>query len=80
VQAADTVVKRRLKARELQADVVSDARLEDYDVLTGLYQAPKELKGSLCVAVQTVTSPEHTVARALARLAQAQLGRRDRSP
>lgn len=80
VQAADTVVKRRLRARELQADVVSDARLEDYDALTGLYQAPKELKGSLCVAVQTGTSPEHTVARALARLAQAQLGRRDRSP
>lgn len=80
VQAADTVVKRRLKAREWQADVVSDARLEDYDALSGLYQAPKELKGSLCVAVQTGTSPEHTVARTLARLAQAQLGRRDRSP
>jgi uncharacterized protein len=69
VRAGDAAVKRRLKSREAEAGEVSDARLEDFANLTGLYQPPKELKPDICVAVRTGTTPERTLARALRALA-----------
>jgi hypothetical protein len=69
MRAGDATVKRRLKSREAEAGEVSDARLEDFANLTGLYQPPKELKPDICVAVRTGTTPERTLARALRALA-----------
>lgn len=72
VRAGDATVKRRLKSRQARTDEVSDARLEDFAGLAGLYQPPKELKPDLCVTVCTGTTPERTAARALKALAQLQ--------
>lgn len=39
----DEVARQRLRQREGQAGVVSDARLEDFDALADRYEAPREL-------------------------------------
>jgi aminoglycoside phosphotransferase family enzyme/predicted kinase len=69
VQAPDRVVKQRLVVREAKADEISDARLEDYAALTGLYEPPAELPAKTCVHVRTTGTIEETLAKALTMLA-----------
>jgi len=42
-QASDEVVKSRLKIRDKENDIVSDARLEDFETLDSRYEPPKEI-------------------------------------
>lgn len=70
-QADDDTVKQRLQAREARPDQVSDARLEDFEMLTRLYEPPRELAGSRLLAVSTIASLETTLA--LKALVQAQV-------
>lgn len=72
-QAGDEAVKRRLKAREAAANEVSDARFEDFQMLTSLYDPPRELALPTCVGIRTNASAGETVCRALIGLIRAQL-------
>lgn len=71
-QARDAVVKQRLRAREASPGEVSDARLEDFAMLNGLYEPPVELPAEHCVTVRSEGSLEQTVTQALKNLARRQ--------
>ena len=72
-QVSNTAVKQRLRAREAKPDEVSDARLEDFDTLTRLYQPPIELPASQCVKAHTSGPLDQRVTRALQNLARLQV-------
>jgi aminoglycoside phosphotransferase family enzyme/predicted kinase len=42
-QTSDEVVKSRLKTRDKEGDIVSDARLEDFEMLDSRYEPPNEI-------------------------------------
>ncbi len=67
-QAKDDRVKGRLAKREAKADEISDARLEDFDMLTRLYEPPTELTGSQSLTVRTTSPLEETLTFALKAL------------
>lgn len=67
-QAEDDRVKERLAKREAKADEISDARLEDFDMLTRLYEPPTELTGSQSLTVRTTSPLEETLTFALKAL------------
>ena len=69
-QASNAAVKQRLRAREAKPDEVSDARLEDFDMLTRLYEPPLELPAGHCVKVRTSGPLDQTVTKALQSLAR----------
>ncbi|HRI15785.1 MAG TPA: AAA family ATPase [Verrucomicrobiota bacterium] len=68
-QASDAAVRRRLSARETKADEISDARREDYAMLTRLYEPPVELPLEHYVRVRTTNRLDATVTKALQSLA-----------
>ena len=70
-QASNDAVKQRLRARETKPDEVSDARLEDFDMLTHLYEPPLELTNDQRIKINTATPLDQTVTRALKGLAKA---------
>jgi hypothetical protein len=72
-QASNAVVQRRLRAREAKPDEVSDARLEDFAMLTRLYEPPAELSARQCVKVHSSGPLEQTVTNALQSLARRQV-------
>lgn len=72
-QASDLVVKQRLKTHAARADEVSDAHLEDFQTLKGMYEPPLELAAGCCVKVRTTSQPEQTVTRTLQALARLRL-------
>jgi predicted kinase len=72
-QASNAAVKQRLRAREVKPGEVSDARLEDFAMLTALYQPPDELSAGRCVKVRTSGSLDWTVTSALRNLARRQV-------
>lgn len=74
-QASDMAVKRRLHERETKPDEISDARLEDFEMLTRRYETPVELSASQAVKIHTVGTIEKTVTKALQSLARLQIGR-----
>ena len=71
-QASNAAVKQRLRAREAGAGEVSDARLEDFGMLTGLYESPAELRAARCVKVRTTPPIDRTVLDTLRKLARIQ--------
>jgi len=72
-QANNAAVKQRLRAREAKPGEVSDARLEDFDSLTHLYEPPIELSAGQRVKVRTSGPLDQTVTRALQGLARLQV-------
>ncbi len=68
VTASDRTVRQRLRARETRSDEVSDARLEDFETLSRLYQPPLEVVASRHIRVNASGSVEATLARALREL------------
>jgi aminoglycoside phosphotransferase family enzyme/predicted kinase len=72
-QADDEAVKQRLQEREAQPDEVSDARLEDFEMLTRLYETPTELGGGQLLGVRTTERLGETVTSALKALVRMQL-------
>ncbi|HEY5743534.1 MAG TPA: AAA family ATPase, partial [Terrimicrobiaceae bacterium] len=67
--APDNVIRQRLKSREKKATEISDARLEDFRVLSGSYQAASELPRGEFLRVSTATTPELAAKQALKGLA-----------
>jgi hypothetical protein len=66
-------IKQRLQARETGSNVVSDARLEDFEMLTGLYEPPREWAERDLIRVCTTAPPQETLTGALKALAQFQV-------
>jgi hypothetical protein len=63
VQAPDHVLRERLRERETDDEVTSDARLEDFHKLTGSYVAPAELDDRTLIRVDgTRRLPEQLMA------------------
>jgi uncharacterized protein len=73
VRASNSAVKQRLRAREAKPDEVSDARLEDFGMLTRLYESLNELSAGQCAKVHTSGSLDQTVTKALRSLARIQV-------
>jgi uncharacterized protein len=69
-KASTKTIRQRLNERAGKTAQVSDARLEDFQVLSNLYEPPKELPGPEFVAIETSkTRPETTITKVLKALA-----------
>jgi aminoglycoside phosphotransferase family enzyme/predicted kinase len=69
-QAPDNAVKRRLKQRDRKAGEISDARIEDFEALSGSYEAPSELPEREFITAHTWKAPpEVTTVEVLKALA-----------
>ncbi len=60
-KAPDEVVKSRLNQRDQQDDVVSDARLEDFEILKKRYSPPSEIADENIISIQTDQPVEETI-------------------
>jgi hypothetical protein len=72
-RAGNAAVKQRLRAREAKPGEVSDARLEDFAMLTQVYEPPAELTAVQCARIRTGGSLDGTVMKALQSLARIQI-------
>lgn len=59
--APDSVIKSRLKKRDEEDDIVSDARLEDFETLDNRYSPPTEMENENLISVQTDQPVEETI-------------------
>ena len=75
LEAAPGTLRARLKARETAADIVSDARLEDFEALNARYQAPDALEDACHVIACADTDVEATTQAILEHLIQLELRR-----
>ncbi len=66
--APDEALKQRLDARTTQSDVVSDARAEDFEMLTARYEAPDALEDARHVRVSAHDNPDITTLDLLKQL------------
>jgi len=69
VTAPDDVLRARLAARASAEDVVSDARLEDFEKLSTHYQSPAADEDPALLSISSDAGPEQTHARVLEWLA-----------
>jgi predicted kinase len=69
-EADDDTIKERLQARQTRSNVVSDARLEDFEMLTRLYEPPREWAEGDFIQVFTAAPPEEALTCALKGLAR----------
>jgi predicted kinase len=69
-QAPDEVVKRRLEQREGASHEISDARLENFEMLTRSYEAPSETRTHHCLHIATDGPAAMTIAETLKELVQ----------
>ncbi|MCI0746062.1 MAG: AAA family ATPase [Verrucomicrobia subdivision 3 bacterium] len=68
-QADDQTVRNRLNAREAKPDEISDARLEDYEMLNSIYEPPTEFPARHCCGVATtIAEPVLHTLKWLARM------------
>jgi aminoglycoside phosphotransferase family enzyme/predicted kinase len=72
-QASDETIKDRLRSRNSQQDVVSDARLEDFATLDERYHAPNELDANQVIAVDTNRQVEETIEQLYQKLIEINL-------
>lgn len=71
-EAATKTLKMRLKRRDAAAFEISDARLEDFQMLNRSYEPPAELDAAHYFVVSTEMSPAEAVARTLKIMARRQ--------
>ena len=67
-QAPDEVIKRRLERRKGATRQISDARLENFEMLTRAYEAPSQTRAHYCLHVATDRSATVTVKETLKKL------------
>jgi uncharacterized protein len=72
-EAPDEVVRQRLEQREGATRVVSDARLEDFEMLMRSYEAPSEIQPRHCLHVATDRPTTVTIGQTLQELVLAGL-------
>jgi aminoglycoside phosphotransferase family enzyme/predicted kinase len=70
-KAGDPATRERLRAREKSRGVVSDARLEDREMLDAAYEKPDEMAD--CLSLENEGGVDKTIGRLLARLAERQV-------
>ncbi len=63
----ESVIRRRLKARESERDLDSDARIEHFESIRIRYQAPKELDPEFLIRIHTESELEDNLYAVLAR-------------
>ncbi len=73
--SSDEDVRHRLRLRDSEGDQVSDARLEDFEMLSGSYEAPDDLEDALHFRVGTDSHVDTTVEDALRHLIRLDLCR-----
>lgn len=66
--ADDATVRTRLRQREQAREVVSDARLDDFEMLNAHYEAPDALEDARHIHVISEDAPEVTTTEALKHL------------
>jgi uncharacterized protein len=66
--APDEVIKRRLEKRKGATHEISDARLEDFEMLTRAYEAPSRTRAQDCLRVATDRPSSVTVEETLKKL------------
>ena len=69
LNAGDAAIRRRLTERERTRAEISDARLDDFEQLTSIYERPSRAENVL--SVKTTTAPSTAVRTVLLQLAQA---------
>jgi uncharacterized protein len=67
-EAPDAALRQRLEQREGTTRVISDARLEDFEMLSRSYEAPVEIQTHRCLHVATDRPTTVTIAQALKEL------------
>lgn len=69
VVAPDALIRERLKRRESQAQVASDARLSDFEAISAAYESPSLTEQPNSLTVSSSSPPEETHAEILSWLA-----------
>lgn len=69
-QAPNEVIRQRLSKRGKQQDVISDARLEDFEKLVSMYQSPEEAGGDHHISVGTDQLLDQTIEELYLKLAE----------
>lgn len=69
-QAPNEVLRQRLKGRESQQGVISDARIEDFDKLEGRYAPPEELDSAHLIEIDTDRQPGDTIEQLYLEMAE----------
>lgn len=72
-RASDEVIRQRLRDREQQQGVVSDARLEDFDKLNERYQPPEEIDADRFTGINTERAVDQTLGELYRELVDRQL-------
>ncbi|NGP76546.1 AAA family ATPase [Balneolaceae bacterium YR4-1] len=60
-RATDEAIKKRLKLREQEEGIISDARQEDFEELSKYYQSPDEIAESHIIRIETESSLDETL-------------------
>ncbi|WP_162052153.1 bifunctional aminoglycoside phosphotransferase/ATP-binding protein [Pontibacter pamirensis] len=68
MKTSEGVMKKRLAIRNVIKQVVSDARLEDFDLLRRIYQEPNEVPSEHLLEVNADAGVEETLARVLKKV------------
>ncbi|RDV12950.1 phosphotransferase [Pontibacter diazotrophicus] len=68
MKTSEAVMKKRLAVRNIIKQVVSDARLEDFNLLRSIYQEPDELPSEHLFKINADAGVEVTLARVLKKL------------
>lgn len=71
--APKNILRKRLKEREQQNDIISDARLEDFEKLYQLYEPPDEIDSKHLIRLDTSIAPEETLKELLSRFIEKNL-------
>jgi uncharacterized protein len=70
MQTSDEVIKLRLAQRDTASQVVSDARLEDFDLLRRIYQQPMEVVPAHILHIDAGPDAELVLAQVIRRLSR----------
>jgi len=68
MQVADEILKERLYLRDKSSETVSDARLEDFDLLKQIYQEPSEVSPQHLLRINTDLPTDVTLANIINKL------------
>ena len=63
-----TVLRKHLNKREHKNEVISDARLEDFEKLYQQYESPEEIDRNRRIRIDTNDAPEETLKKLFERL------------
>lgn len=73
VRASEETIKSRLKERQNKTDVVSDARLEDFELLQQRYQSPTKEEINHLITVNTDQPKDETIGELYRKLSDQQV-------